>query len=107
MEQNNSWQMRKILRDATDGLGQTCCKTDMRDNLTFIRQVEAIQRERQDYLHLVTARCPEHKQRGVKGNDSQVPDCYKFHNHKPQRSQLSRILVDDTHKVLIYPSTRF
>ena len=98
---------RKILRDATDDLdntikdvtdlSKTCCKTDMRDNLTFIRQIERTQHERKDHLHLVAEKCQTYKQQGVNESSTSVPDCWKF--RKPQISQLDRIIVDDVHKV--------
>ena len=69
----------------------------MRDNLTFIRQIERTQQERNDHLHLVAEKCQTYKQQRVKGNEPSVPDCWKF--HKPKRSQLTSIIVDDVHKV--------
>ncbi len=69
----------------------------MRDNLTFIRQMERTQQERQDYFRLVAERCQTFKQQGVNESSTSVPDCWKF--QKPQRSQLDRIIVDDVHKV--------
>ena len=102
--QHEDLYRRKILRDATkdlddaiSDLSKTCCKTDMRDNLTFIRQVERIQHKRQDYLGLMTERCLHQKQSREHGDVSNVPDCWKF--HKPKRLQLNRIIVDDVHKV--------
>ena len=69
----------------------------MRNNLTFIRQIERNQQERKDHLRLVVEKCQTYKQQRVKGKESSVPDCWKF--HKPKRSQLTSIIVDDVHKV--------